>query len=187
MAEVLPVLRAGRRGGARIFRKVRAMNPFALPNSERQAWLLDQRINERGIFVDRALLNGAMKIAGRAKDDLYTEIKKITRVENPNSGPQMIAWLRLHKYPFSSLEKSWVARALGEGVPDDVRRVLELRSEAAKTSDSKLQAIANIVSADGRVRHLFNYLGAARTGRWTSSRIQFQNLPKPLFQDDKEG
>jgi DNA polymerase len=163
------------------------MNPFALPISERQAWLLDQRINERGIFVDRALLDGAMKIAGRAKDDLYTEIKKITHVENPNSGPQMIAWLRLHKYPFSSLEKSWVARALAEGVPDDVRRVLELRSEAAKTSDSKLQAIANVVSADGRVRHLFNFMGAARTGRWTSSRIQFQNLPKPLFQDDKEG
>jgi hypothetical protein len=76
----------------------------------------------------------------------------------------MMAWLRMHKYPFQSLEKTWVARALKEGVSEDVKRVLALRSKAARTSDSKLETIRNTVSADGRLLHLFVYLGASRAG-----------------------
>jgi DNA polymerase len=132
------------------------------------------------------LLDSAISMAARAKRELHEEIRRITGIENPNSNPQMIAWLRMHKYPFSSLEKSWVARALNDGVPEEVKRVLALRSEAARTSDSKLLAIRKTLSADGRLRHLFIYLGASRAGRWTSHTVQFQNLPKPLFAD-KDG
>jgi DNA polymerase len=159
---------------------------FKMPNIVREAWLLDQQINERGILVDRVLLDSAISMAARAKRELHEEIRRITGIENPNSNPQMMAWLRMHKYPFSSLEKSWVARALKDGMPEDVKRVLALRGEAARTSDSKLQAIRNTVSADGRLRHLFNYLGASRAGRWSSHTVQFQSLPKPLF-PDKDG
>lgn len=151
---------------------------FKMPQIVREAWLLDQRINERGIFVDRVLLGSAIAMAARAKQELHDEIRKLTRIDNPNSNPQMMAWLRMHKYPFQSLERNWVTRALKGGVPEDVKRVLALRGEAARTSDSKLEAIRNTVSADGRLRHLFNYLGASRAGRWTSHTVQFQNLPK---------
>jgi DNA polymerase len=157
-----------------------------MPPIVSQVWLLDQQINERGIFVDRELLESAMAMAGRAKQELHQEIRRLTHVENPNSNAQIIAWLRMHGYCFPSLEKSWVARALADGVPEEVKRVLALRSEAARTSDSKLTAIHNTVSADGRLRYLFNYLGASRAGRWTSHSVQFQNLAKPLF-EDKDG
>ncbi len=156
---------------------------FKMPPIVREAWLLDQRINERGIFIDRELLEGAMTMAARAKQELHEEIRQLTNVGNPNSNAQIIAWLRMNGYPFPSLEKSWVARAIEDGVPEEVKRVLALRSEAARTSDSKLMAISNTVSADGRLRYLFNYLGASRAGRWTSHTVQFQNLPKPLFED----
>ena len=159
---------------------------FKMPPIVREAWLLDQQINERGILVDRELLVSAMAMAGRAKQELHEEVRRLTYVENPNSNAQIIAWLRMHKYPFPSLEKSWVARALADGVPEEVKRVLVLRSEAARTSDSKLEAILNRVSSDGRLRQLFNYMGASRTGRWTSGSPQFQNLAKPLF-EDKDG
>jgi DNA polymerase len=156
---------------------------FRMPQIVRAGWLLDQQINERGIFIDRMLLDSAISLAACAKQELHDEIRKLTRIDNTASNPQMMAWLRMHGYPFQSLEKSWVARAIKEGVPEDVRRVLALRGEAARTSDSKLTAIRNTVSADGRLRYLFNYLGASRAGRWTSHTVQFQNLPKPLFED----
>ena len=159
---------------------------FKMPEIVRAGWLLDQRINERGVFVDPVLLDSAMCMAVRAKQELFAEIRKLTGIDNPASNPQMMAWLRMHGYPFQSLEKSWVARALKEGVPEAVKRVLALRSDAARTSDSKLTAIRNTASADGRLRYLFNYLGASRAGRWTSHTVQFQNLPKPLF-EDKDG
>jgi DNA polymerase len=159
---------------------------FRMPQIVRAGWLLDQQINERGIFVDRELLDNAIALAARAKQELHAEIRKLTGIDNPNSTAQLVAWLMMHKFPYPSLEKSWVARALKDGVPEDVRRVLALRGEAARTSDSKLTAIRNTVSADGRLRYLFNYLGASRAGRWTSHTVQFQNLPKPLF-EDKDG
>jgi DNA polymerase len=158
-----------------------------MPQIVRQGWLLDQTINERGIFVDRVLLDSAISMAARAKQELHDEIRNLTGIDNPNSNAKMLAWLRMHKYPFPSIEKNWVARALKSGVPEDVKCVLALRGEAAKTSDSKLVAIRNTVSADGRLRHLFNYLGASRAGRWTSHTVQFQNLPKPVLGQDKDG
>jgi DNA polymerase len=157
-----------------------------MPNSVREAWLLDQRINEHGIFVDRELLDNAISMAVRAKQELDEKIRGITKVENPNSNPQMLAWFRMHGYPFRSLEKTFVARALKKDLPEEVKCVLALRREAARTSDSKLEAVRQNVSASGRLHHLFDYLGASRTGRWTSNTVQFQNLPKPLF-PDKDG
>lgn len=156
------------------------------PQIVRDGWLLDQQINERGICVDNALLESASSMALRSKSALLEEIRKTTRVTNPGSTLQILGWLRMHGYPFQSLEKSWVARAMHDGLPDDVMTVLKLRGELARTSDSKLQAIRRVASSDGRLRYIFHYLGASRAGRWTSHTVQFQNLPKPLF-EDKDG
>ena len=55
-----------------------------------------------------------------------------------------------------------------DDLPANVRKALELRQEAAKTSVSKLTAMVNRASADGRIRGSFMYHGAS-TGRWSSS------------------
>ena len=84
-------------------------------------------------------------------------------------------------YDFGALGKAFVARALaGEcELTEEAVKVLALRKQAAKTSDSKLDAILNNVSSDGRLRNQFAYFGAPRTGRWSGHDFQPQNLPTP--------
>ena len=84
-------------------------------------------------------------------------------------------------YPFSSLGKPFVTRALAnEGELNDLgREVLELRKMSSKSSINKFEVIADNVSPDGRLRNQFVYYGAMRTGRWSGKDAQLQNLPRP--------
>jgi DNA polymerase len=143
---------------------------FPLPDHEWEAWYLDQEINERGVMTDTELIEGGSYIASIVKTDLLQQIEKITQLDNPNSRDQLLEWLRTHKYPFHELGKSFVSRALLEknDMDDEARIVLKLRQQSAKTSTTKLEAIRDKVSSDGRLRHCFSYLGASRTGRWSS-------------------
>jgi len=65
-------------------------------------------------------------------------------------------------------------------LPAQVRRALELRREAARSSTAKLKAMRASVGADGRARGAFQY-HAAHTGRFGGRRIQFQNFIKAVL------
>ena len=83
-----------------------------------------------------------------------------------------------------NLESETVSDALElAGLPDDVRRVLEIRQITAATSLKKLDAMLACVGADGRARGLLQYHGAA-TGRWSGQLIQPQNFPRPTLEAD---
>lgn len=154
---------------------------FDLPASEWEYWRVDQIVNDRGIATDSTLLQGASIIVDKEKTALAIEIKEITGLENPNSVKQILGWLKNHKYPFNSLEKKWVKRVLdGEGkVDEEGIKVLKLRAQLSKSSTAKFEAFRNSVNPDGRVRHLFSFMGAARTGRWSGGAgIQPHNLIK---------
>jgi DNA polymerase bacteriophage-type len=161
------------------------MRAFPLPERERHAWYIDQEINERGVFCDLPLARGSAAIAEQVKSDLHREIKSITSIDNPNSNPQILAWLKTQGYSFSGIGKGFVARALDGECPltDGARRVLELRKQSAKTSDAKLETILESVCDDGRLRHQYAFMGASRTGRWSGKGdyggAQLQNLPRP--------
>jgi len=55
---------------------------------------------------------------------------------------------------------------------------LTLRQQLAKSSVKKYQAMQSCICADGRVRGLFQFYGASRTGRAAGRLIQAQNLPQ---------
>lgn len=143
---------------------------FDLPEREWQAWFLDQEINDRGILTDTGLVAGGSWIAETVKGELLERLGSITGLENPNSRDQMLGWARERGYPFHTLGKAFVNRALaGEGsLTPECKEALAIRQQAAKTSATKLVSIANQVSSDGRLRHQFSYFGASRTGRWSS-------------------
>lgn len=158
------------------------MQAFPLPEMEQRGWCLDQVINTRGLPCDMDLVLGSKDVAERIKADLRGQLKSLTGVDNPNSDPQILKWLEGQGYDFGGLKKGFVTRALaGEcKLTDAAIKVLNLRKQASKTSDSKLDRIVNIVSEDGRLRHQFSYMGAARTGRWSGGGgVQVQNLPRP--------
>lgn len=163
------------------------LEKFELPEIEVKGWLLDQKINERGLPVDMDLVRGTTAVAAAEKIRLRAELKALTQVENPNSNPQMLAWLQSKGYPFFSLAQPLVKRALaGEGnLSPEGRQALLLRKQTAKTSDSKLETLADVIGSDGRLRHQYVYMGAGKTGRWASYHVQLANLPRPTKEVEK--
>lgn len=163
------------------------LEKFPLPAIEVQGWLLDQKINERGLPVDMDLVRGTTLVAAEEKVRLRVELKALTQVQNPNSNPQILAWVQARGYPFSSLAAPLVKRALaGEGsMKPEAHRALTLRKQTAKTSDSKLDTLAEVVGSDGRLRHQYVYMGAGKTGRWASYHVQLANLPRPTKEVEK--
>lgn len=161
------------------------LKAFPLPETEVLAWRMDQEINERGVFCDLRLAKGSAIVAEQVRGELHHKIKALSGVANPNSNPQLLAWLKTQGYSFSGLGKPFVTRAL-EGECDltpEARELLELRKQSAKTSDSKLETILESVCDDGRLRHQYAFMGASRTGRWSGKGdyggAQLQNLPRP--------
>lgn len=147
---------------------LKKLEKFPLPAREQRGWVLDQIINMRGMPVDMELVNGATAVAETTKKIMRDKFTALTGIENPKSQPQCMKWLTERGYPFSGLAKGFVERVLnGEGnCSEDVKEALRLRKPIAMTSDSKLDRIRQVVSPDGRVRHLFKFLGSPRAGRW---------------------
>lgn len=65
---------------------------------------------------------------------------------------------------------------------ESARRALTLRQALAKSSVSKLEALAVRVSPDARCRYNYKYHGA-HTARWTGEGVQLQNLPRGTVED----
>ena len=167
---------------------MKAMKAFPLPELDQLGWRLDQKINSAGMPVDLSLVRGALEIAVQDKGLQLDKIQALSSVKNPNSNPQILKWIKTQGYTFNGLGKAFVARALdGEcQLTDACREVLETRKAASKTSYMKYQTILEQVGADGRLRHQFAYMGAARTGRWASYGVQLTNLPRPIKAVEKQ-
>ena len=148
--------------------------------SEHDAWVLDQRINRYGVQIDRKLYTMAIKIANEHTALLKSEATNLG-IQNPNSVSQLKSALGVE----GTLNKKDVAAMLQEDLPDDQRRLLEIRTELGKSSVSKYQAMERYTCSDGRARGLFQFYGANRTGRWAGRGIQLQNLPQNHIPDLK--
>ena len=158
----------------------------ALPTSERKVWELDQRINARGIAIDVGFVEAAKRIADQVMGEAFAEFAELTDGVSPLQVQKTREWLRSRKWALPNLESETVSDALElGGLPDDVRRVLEIRQIAAAASLKKLEAMLACVGADGRARGLLQYHGAT-TGRWSGQLIQPQNFPRPTVDVDPE-
>ena len=158
---------------------------FPVPDFVWDEYHLDQNINDYGIGVDVDFVQSAIKIDAESKAKIQEELKALTGLENPNSVLQMIGWLRKHNIETDSLDKKTVNNLL-QKVDDKTARVLKLRQQSAKSSVSKYQAMMNCVCKDGRVRGMFQFYGANRTGRWAGRLVQLQNLPQNHLKDLNE-
>ena len=151
-----------------------------IPDVEKKAYYLDQRINDRGVLCDRKLVNSAIEMSLAHTASLTEEAAKLTGLKNTNSVSQLKGWLGVE----GSLDKKTVAalRSSGQlGIRED--KVLAIRQELGKTSISKYEAMERGMCKDGRVRGLFQFYGANRTGRWAGRQVQVQNLPQNKIPD----
>lgn len=152
-----------------------------LSDAEREVWLLDQEINNRGVQVDLPAVEAAIAAVQEETDLLNARMRKLTNgmVGACSAVSQIADWLKFRGVQTPGLSKADVIALLDEvdKFPVEVRDVLNLRREAAKSSVAKLKAMSKGACDDGRMRGLFQYHGAS-TGRWAGRRVQLQNLPR---------
>ena len=155
---------------------------YPISESEHRLYVLDQRINDRGVLVDLELARQAVKLnsiqTAVATEQAYT----LTGLENPNSVAQLKAWLTENGVEIESLSKKAVA-ALADETDGDIQEMLHLRLLMSKTSVKKYEAVMRSVCRDNRVRGMMRFCGASRTGRWSGNILQPQSLPQNHLPD----
>ncbi len=153
--------------------------------TERQVYILDQRINDRGVAMDLDFINGAVIIDTEVKEQLMDELRTLTGLDNPKSDAQLKKWL-VYQWgkPIESLAKPQLPTLIAESLQltstnaKAIQRALELRKELGKTSTAKYTKMQDVVCSDGRGKGFIQYYGANRTGRFAGRLVQVQNLPQ---------
>ena len=158
------------------------LSGYAVPESVWQEYCLDQEVNDRGIMIDRRLVEQAIRIDELSKADLMEEMQKRTGLANPNSVAQLKDYLADNGMETESLGKKDVA-TLMKSAPGDLAEVLSLRLQLAKSSVKKYTAMQNAVCDDDRCHGMFQFYGANRTGRFAGRIVQLQNLPQNHLPD----
>ena len=163
-----------------------------LRRQEQALWRLDQIINDRGVRIDRPLVEAARQVVDATVDELNREMREVTddAVGACTNVGQLTAWLRDQGIKTNTVAKAALPELLYEAevsLAGNAYRALELRQEAARSSTAKLKAMLSVAGDDERARGLFQY-HAATTGRWGGRLLQPQNLPRPdLSRKEIEG
>lgn len=149
---------------------------------EQSIWQLDQKINAIGIKVDLPAVNAAILLVEEEKERLNGEMRRVSgnQIATCTAVQQIKDYLYLRGVPdVDSLAKADVTDLLAsKNLPDDCRKIIELRKEAGKSSTAKLEAMRSRASPqDSRVRGGYQYSGA-NTRRWAGRGLQLQNLPR---------
>jgi len=165
-----------------ILKKVRRLEAPAFDEVLR---FCDGCINDRGVLIDRQLVDNAADFDERYKAELAEEARRLTGLDNPNSPAQLKKWLsEVTGFTVESLNKKNL-----DDLADKLtywpkaQRVLQIRREMGKTSNKKYAAMQQCVCQDGRIHGLLQFYGAARTGRWAGRLVQVQNLPQNHLDD----
>lgn len=135
-----------------------------------------ETINDRGVLIDEKLVNNAIDISDKTTLILKNTLQKLTNLENPNSVMQLKNWLKEQGLEVEDLCKKNVQNIIKNAPSDLINLVLALRLQTSKSSIKKYEAIKNCKCSDSRVRGMFQFVGATRTGRYASKFVQLQNL-----------
>ena len=156
------------------------LESYIIPKIEREMYVLDQNINDRGILVDMELAESAIAVDNAYTSILTQRAQQLTSLENPNSPVQIRQWIEKKTgNAILSLSKETMPDLLKEFADyPDVIELLNIRKKLSKTSIKKYYAMLNCAMKDYRVRGTFQFYGANRTGRWAGRLLQLQNLSK---------
>lgn len=166
-----------------------------LPEAEVEMFLLDQRMNRRGLYLDAPGIKNALAIVDEVNKDLTKKFNDITGF-NPGQRDKVLEWLRnrgvdLADYAGDTLEDaldngillnggdfygSDVAKKIYRSLPQGpARDAITIRLKLNKASTKKLAKMLMQMGDDGRARYQMRYHGA-QTGRNTGGGFQPLNL-----------
>lgn len=160
----------------------RRLEKFPLMPQEWDFYHMDQCINDRGILIDRELVQQAIICNMAMSEEMTKRAYALTGLENPNSVSQLKSWLEDRGIEVDSLGKKNVASLITDldkhSADGEALDMMKLRLQMAKSSVKKYQAAERYICTDGRAHGLFQFSGANRTQRWAGRGIQLQNLPQ---------
>ena len=158
------------------------LEAFPMLEHEWDYYHMDQRINDRGVLIDKHLVEQAIACDLLLSETMTKKAYELTGLENPNSVSQLKTWLQERGIEIDSLGKKEVASMITDldkhSCDQEALDMLKLRLQMAKSSVKKYQAADRCTCDDGRARGLFQFSGANRTQRWSGRNIQLQNLPQ---------
>lgn len=152
---------------------------FEIPETERLNYILDQKINDRGVNIDVVMAENAILIDDRFKVEVVDQLKEITGLGNPNSPAQLKQWLSTSlQTEINTLAKDNVTALIKEHKRGPAVEVLKLRQQGSSTSTKKYNAMINYALDNHTAHGLLYFYGGSRTGRWAGRAVQLQNLPR---------
>jgi DNA polymerase len=167
----------------------RALDKALQPLKQSEVWHQDQRINDRAIYVDQELVAGAIKIDTAHRVQCMDRLRTLTRLDNPNSQQQLLAWFKENGVKINNLRKDTVQGLDQSKYSPEIGEVITLRQQLSQTSSKKYQSMKVSSCDDGAIRGILQYNGAGQTGRWAGRRVQPQNLARgivPVTTDFRE-
>lgn len=144
-------------------------------------WHCDQRINERGFAVDRALTKAGARAAVVEKERIGVRFRELTGgvVERPSQRSQFQAFLNstFGLQLDNTRSDTFLQELKNPHLDKRAAELMNLAISANKTSTSKYAALEPAIQDDDRFRGGLQFAGAGRTRRWAGRLFQPQNLP----------
>ena len=192
---------------------VRAMRAISqslrdLSAEELADYHVNERINDRGVRVDLALCNAAVKYASDELVEIQQIVAEVTQgaitsVRSPKMrqwvqdrvGPEALKLMTIHKDGVEkvSIDKNVRANLLTfaaenpDEVPHDVAEVIQCADDLWASSVAKFNRLAALADdEDHRVRGAFVFAGGAATGRASSYGAQVHNFARKCAKEPAE-
>jgi DNA polymerase len=186
-----------------ISRSLRDLSPEELAD-----YHVNERINDRGVRVDLALCNAAVKYASDELAEIQQIVAEVTEgaitsVRSPKMrqwvqdrvGPEALKLMTVHKDGVEkmSIDKNVRANLLTfasenpDEVPPDVAEVIQCADDLWASSVAKFSRLAALADdEDHRVRGAFVFAGGAATGRASSYGAQVHNFARKCAKEPTE-
>lgn len=152
---------------------------------ELQVWLMDFRINMRGLPIDTETVDSAIIIIEQCEHKHNAELRELTNhaVSKHSEIQKLLTWIKAQGVgaEIKKLDEETLTAMLDdETYPPKVRRALRIRQMLAYSSVKKYYAIRWQTAADGNLYEQYVYYGA-HTGLWNGRAAQPANLYKGIF------
>lgn len=157
-----------------------AMKDFALTGHQLESFLLDARINDRGVPVDATALLKARDLGLQYAEELTKEFHKLTGL-SPTQNKKCNEWLKEHGYRGSGIAKDQREKWGNDpNLKPKAKRALRILAELSYQAVKKIPSMLECMMEDHRIRGSFLWCGAQKTGRWSCQKPQWQNMKKPI-------
>lgn len=155
--------------------------------SERATWILDQKIQQRGMKIDTEFVNACIDVLDQVRIPMTERFRELTGLR-PTQREKILNWVNEQGVGLGDMKKATLDAILdgddefgiedfSDPLPYHIHEVLTLRRSLASSSVAKLERMQACAGSDGRVRYTTQYHGA-RTGRDAGRLIQVQNYPR---------